>query len=361
MIRLADVLVNPEILNKLSPLEISDIVSQARYQNMLSQLHYICKDNEVWESLPPRLKTHLVASTKGYISQQTQLRAEAVEFGQLLQPLGVSWVYLKGSAYHLKEMDNFKGRVMADIDILVPEKDLPSVEAVLVSNGWVQSHIDDYDDKFYREWSHEIPPLRHLERRTELDLHFNILPKTLKESPNSSVLIQNSIAINESAPNARVLSLQAMAIHSSIHLFYESEFQKGFRDLFDLYLLLSGKSEQFWHCLLDLQSQLGNGDSMFYALRYCKLTFGLNVPGFVTEFYSAYKPNSIKLLLADFAFRRVFTYPYPPHRLPLHHLAESMLYLRGHIKRMPLQLLIPHLVKKTIKSFKKEEEQGLIF
>lgn len=237
--RLADVLIEPSKLTKIPLSSVSEVISEARYHSMLSQLSYICKQRDCWDELPQKLKEHLTASEHAYVNQKAQLQFEAEEFSCLLSPLGINWVYLKGSAYHLADMSEFRGRMMADIDILVSEQDLPLVESTLASNGWVQSHVNDYDDKFYREWSQEIPPLHHFERRTELDLHFNILPKTIQQSPNSEVLVENSLTLepgSQKEKGARILSPEAMAIHSSVHLFYESEFHKGFRDLYDLYL-----------------------------------------------------------------------------------------------------------------------------
>jgi len=106
-------------------------------------------------------------------------------------------VYLKGSAYHLAGFSEFSGRLMSDIDILVSEATLPKVEKALKETGWLSTHLNDYDQKFYRQWSQEIPPMRHLKRRTELDLHFNILPKTLKESPTPSLLRSQAVDISD--------------------------------------------------------------------------------------------------------------------------------------------------------------------
>ena len=53
-----------------------------------------------------------------------------------------------------------------------------------MAHGWLRMKIDPYDDRYYRVWMHEIPPLRHRERKTEIDLHHTILPRTSRLKPD---------------------------------------------------------------------------------------------------------------------------------------------------------------------------------
>lgn len=255
MTRLVDALLKPSLLSELSLAQLSAIIAEARFHNMLCQLGQVCQRNGCWNELPEQFRTHIVSAEYAYEKQQSQLRYEVDAFDKCFKSLEIQWVYLKGAAYHLSRFTEFGGRVMADIDILVAEDDLVRVESLLKSQGWITSHINDYDEKFYREWSQEIPPMRHSERRTELDIHFNILPKTLKETPSPDVLMEHTASLKDEKTNARVFAPEAMIIHSAIHLFFESEFHKGFRDLHDLYILISRFQQEdgFWNKLIDLQ------------------------------------------------------------------------------------------------------------
>lgn len=349
MIKLVDVLKKPELLATLSPNALSNIVAESRYFNMLAQLRVEVDGLVQCETLPEKLHNHIRAAYYAFENQQLHLKFEAEEFEAIFSELNIQWVYLKGGAYLLAEFEEFNGRLMSDIDILVPESAIPDVEHLLLSHGWIHTHVSDYDEKYYREWSQEIPPMRHIERQTELDLHFNILPKTLKEAPDTNHLMREITSLRYST-NGYILNPAAMVIHSAVHLFYESDYIKGLRDLYDLHLLLTrfSKQEGFWSDLVALQETLTHGRPVFYALRYCELLFDHQVPKYVTDFYAQYEPSSIKLKVADFAFIRVFAHMYPPNRLRGHKMAQALLYLRGHIKRMPLYLLIPHLVRKTV-------------
>lgn len=359
MIKLVDVLATPKILYQVSLSTLSDIVAEARYMDMLPQLESVCKGAGAWETLPQPFTQQIETSRCSFTNQKLHLEFEAATFESLFNPIGIQWIYLKGAAYQLAGFDEFDGRLMGDIDILVSESDLPVVEKLLSSQGWIQTPHDDYDEQFYRDWSQEIPPLRHIERQSELDLHFNILPKTLKESPNTDLLFSQTVSLSiGNVTGAYVLTPSAMVIHSAIHLFYESEYRKGLRDLHDLYLLFGrfGKQPHFWEDLLQLQNKLGSGRPVYYALRYCQELFNLSVPEDVKSYYNQFKPNTFKLIISDFAFKRVFSSMYPPHRRPGHDIAEFALYLRGHFKRMPVYLLIPHLFRKTLKKITESDD-----
>ncbi len=347
---LTKLLATPESFFSLTKKQQSSLIAEARYFNMLAQLKPAFEKTGQWEKLPTNIKQHIHAAHTIFVHQQDQLQFEKRQFQKTFAALNIEWIYLKGSAYHFAGFTDFSGRLMSDIDILVSEAALPMVEKTLREQGWLSTHLNDYDQKFYRQWSQEIPPMRHLKRRTELDLHFNILPKTLKESPSPSLLSSQAIDITDDEDTGKILAPAAMVIHSAIHLFYESEYSKGVRDLYDLYLLLSRFSNQpeFWKQIMDLQTKMGNGDSMYYALRYCQQAFQFVVPQHIEVFYQQYKPNRIKLTVADFAFKRVLFHSFPTNRLVGHQVAIWILYIRGHIKRMPVKLLLPHLLRKAL-------------
>ncbi|MGR5237697.1 nucleotidyltransferase family protein [Vibrio alfacsensis] len=357
MSKLVDVLVQPEKLTKLAPAALSKIVAEARYFNMLGQLKYHCQVHGLWSALPNKFCQQLNSATLFYDNQRRKLAIETNEISRALAPLNISWIYLKGSAYNLNNMSNFSGRMMSDIDVLVQEEDLPQVEAALKSHGWMPAPVNSYDEKFYRSWSQEIPPLRHIYRQVELDVHFNILPKTLKESINNKHLFEQSLPFSDD-PNQKVLTPHAMLAHSAIHLFYESEYTKGLRDLYDITLLINHYSAEvsFWDNLIELHNSIGNESSLYLALRYSNKIYRTQIPTKVVEHYAQFKPNLLYLSVLDFCFLNIFTRTFPPHRKTGYGFAETVLYLRGHLKRMPLRLLVPHLSKKYFDKFKVKQQ-----
>jgi hypothetical protein len=129
------------------------------------------------------------------------------------------------------------GRLFSDIDILVPKARLDEVESQLMAHGWVSTHHDAYDQRYYREWMHELPPMQHLRRATVIDVHHAILPQTAAVRPDPARLRAGARAI-PGAPGLYVLAPCDMVLHSATHLFSEGEYDHGLRDLFDLHRLL---------------------------------------------------------------------------------------------------------------------------
>ena len=105
-----------------------------------------------------------------------------------LRDLNVPVVLLKGGAYVMAGLPAGRGRLMSDLDILVPRERLPEVEGALSARGWETLEADSYDDYYYRNWTHELPPMRHRDRNTELDVHHTILPPLGSLKPDPALL-----------------------------------------------------------------------------------------------------------------------------------------------------------------------------
>ena len=70
------------------------------------------------------------------------------------------------------------GRVFADVDILIAQPLLGEAESLLTLQGWMSDKLDAYDQRYYRQWMHELPPLQHMRRSSVIDVHHAILPET---------------------------------------------------------------------------------------------------------------------------------------------------------------------------------------
>lgn len=345
---LIDVLITPRLLISLSAQNQSLIISEARYFTMLAQLYYLYESEGLLDKLPQKIRTHLHNSTYQYQCQHAKLLDEKGYFVDLFTAHNFRWIYLKGSAYQLSNMPYFKGRMMGDIDILVEEDALASVEHCLLQQGWMAKKVTDYDDSFYRKLAHEIPPLTHLIRKVDLDVHFNILPRTIKQRIDPQLLFAASIPL-EGNNNERTLLPAAMLFHSAIHLFSESEFHKGLRDLYDIRLFIQAhqQDDAFWQQLIELHQKLGHQQSLFLALRYARIIFNATIPRKISRYYHAYRPSRAHLALLDYCFIPVFTHSFAPRQTFKVKCASAFLYLRGHLKRMPLPMLIMHLSRKS--------------
>jgi hypothetical protein len=115
-----------------------------------------------------------------------------------------------------------QGRLFADIDILVPKAALAQAESTLMLHGWLSSHHSAYDQRYYRRWMHELPPMTHIRRKSNLDVHHNLLPETarLRTRPELVIAASQPIPCYQSL---RLPCLEDLVLHSATHLFHEGE------------------------------------------------------------------------------------------------------------------------------------------
>ena len=96
------------------------------------------------------------------------------------------------------ELPPSRGRLLSDVDLLVPRERLDSFEQTLLGHGWESVKLEEYDQRYYRTWMHELPPLSHPERGLEVDIHHTISPLTSRLSPDPARLIADSIPLADS-------------------------------------------------------------------------------------------------------------------------------------------------------------------
>jgi hypothetical protein len=271
----------------------------------------------------------------------------------LYEENNIHFILLKGAAYLYNSNQAAIGRVFGDVDIMVLEADLNKAEGILLKHGWFSSKMfDEYDQRFYREWTHELPPLRHLKRKTELDVHHTITPPTSKNKPNIEELWDKAVAV-KNMQGVFVLSPIDMILHSATHLFHEGEFENGLRDISDLVLLLKEYSIQanFWDNLIKRARTQNLSRPLFYALRYTSMILHAPIPDISQHELQNEAPGFLSLKVMDFLFLRAL--------MPFHEscnerwtgLARWLLYIRSHWLRMPLHILIPHLLRKSFMHF----------
>lgn len=344
---LAKIIIKPESALTLALTEWDLLIRQARRANVLTRLAVIFADLNILDSIPEQPRNHLQSS---YVYSQRftiSLDREIQCIKQALQQLDIPVVFLKGAAYYLAGNLASQGRVFSDIDILVPEQSISDVELALITAGWITNTFDVYDQKYYREWMHEIPPLRNLKRQSSIDVHHNILPRTCEFSPDANALLKNAINIPDT--DNWVLAPEDRILHSAAHLFNGGEFEQGFRDLTDLHLLLQEYSvqENFWTRLLQRAVALKQQTSLHYALRYTRLILQTPMPENIISGASTPSPGSIKQRWMDALFLRALQPDHVSCSDRWTGTARWLLFVRSHWLKMPWYLLLPHLYRKT--------------
>lgn len=340
---LAALLRAPERAGELEEGDWDRLVPQARQVSLLGTLY-----TAVGGRVPTAVARHLAAGWVVHRKQRHALDYELRQVAAALDEAGERMLLLKGAAYMVAGLPPAEGRLISDIDLLVRPERLPAVEAALGRHGWNAGDIDPYNERYYRQWMHEIPPLGHATRHSTLDVHHTILPPTAGASIDASALWR---AAEEVAPGIWVLAPVDMVLHSATHLFHEGEFQHGLRDLVDLDRLLrhftADSGEDFYRALAARAREMDLQRPLYYALRYTRDLLGTPVPGRLAAELLPGRPGWLRRRWMDFLFHRAFTPDCSGSRLPGTGPALFCLYVRSHYLRMPLRLLLPHLVRKA--------------
>ena len=340
-------LLHPQATPDLSGPSWDLLIRQGRRTTLLARLRHILEQRRLLDRIPPYIKRHLDSDQKYAEKLDAATRWEVQCIMKALKPLDCPVVFLKGAAYLLAGDPAAAGRLFSDIDILVPKNRIDEVERALKKAGWVGSHQNEYDQRYYREWMHELPPMIHLKRQTNLDVHYNILPEVGRVCPDAAQLFERSIRLGDGP--VRILCAEDRIIHSAVHLFYNGELDQGPRDLSDIDLLLRHHctAEGFWERLVTNAEALGVGRSLFYAMHYARIFYGTPVPASVMTKVADSGPQLPGSKCMDFLFMRALMPDHPSCDDRFTGLARWALFVRAHWLRMPPALLLRHLYKKT--------------
>jgi hypothetical protein len=351
------VLMAPRQAAALSPADWDLLLRQARRGNLLGRLAVQLRDLELIATLPAPVQPHLHSALLLSERQTAMLQREVQHLRQALAALPGPLILLKGAAYVMGGHSPAPGRMFSDIDLLLPAAQLPRAETALLVRGWEFDALDDYDQRYYRQWMHELPPLHHKRRGSSLDLHHSLLPPTARTALDSAALFDAPRPL-PGQPGLFVLPPADMLLHSAAHLFHEGELPNGLRDLLDLDALLRefGADPAFWPRLLARARRIGLQRPLYHALRYTRRL--LDTP-FPDELLAELPPPSpLAQALLDACYARALRPLHDSCRLPGHRLALDALYLRSHWLRMPMGLLARHLSRKAWLRLTQRPEQA---
>ncbi|GAB2860793.1 nucleotidyltransferase family protein [Pseudoduganella ginsengisoli] len=351
---------DPRCLAGLSAPEWHLLLRQLIACNLNARLYYMLEQRGELALVPPPVREHL-EWVRVIAERHTQAALwEVRQIRMALAGIGVPLILLKGAAYTIARLPSAPGRLYSDIDILVDEAQLPDVESELMLSGWASTHHDAYDQRYYREWMHELPPMVHVHRQTAIDVHHAILPRTAPVHPDPARLRAGAVPVPD-MEGVYVLAPEDMVLHSATHLFFDGDLDHGLRDLVDLDALLRHFASRpgFWAGLAERARLLQLTRPLFYALRYTSSLLGTPLPPEAVEAGEAGRPNSLLLALMDGLFHRAL--------MPMHTscndrwsgTARFLIYLRGNWLRMPPLLLARHLFHKAFISPKKKDEDLL--
>jgi hypothetical protein len=316
----------------------------ARRLRLLARLAASLDAAEVLAQVPAPVRRHLIAEQRLSRWRTTAMVWALDRVGATLADRPYPLVLLKGAAYIGQDLSIAAGRLPADVDILIPRAHLGDAQGQLVSAGWRELDLDEHDRRYYHEWSHEVPPMRHPLHRVELDLHHNILPPVARTHVDAGLLLAR---LQPSKwPAWQVLHPVDQVLHSAAHLFLDSEARDRVRDLIDLDGLLRhfGANPTFWIELPDRARQLGLAEPLALACHFCSAWLGTPIPAPTLARVAAFGPSALRRAWLVPVMSAILT-PYGPDSASpwRQELAAAVFLARYHRNRMPLRFLVPHL------------------
>lgn len=347
---LLQALISPECLVDYSAADWDLLIRLARRVRLLGRLAVALKDKNLLEKIPERAANQLISGLVQARKLQQQSRWELNRVLWALQDTNMPLIVLKGAAYSLAGIPESAGRMYVDLDLMARREDLAQIELILKQKGWKHQSLSSYDEHYYRAWSHEIPPLVHEERDTEVDIHHTIAPLTSQLKINADLFFETAVGVDNM--KISLLSPADMVIHCAVNLFQNNELSDDLRDLLDLDDLLrffSHQQQDFWEVLIERANQLRLGRLLFYGLYFCQDILGTTIPDNAMNRLNE-QPGKIGLLVMHRLVPLALLPQHPDNPSRKVTMARTWLYLRSHWIRMPFYLLMPHLAYKTVLS-----------
>lgn len=340
-------LLAPETGLRLSAGQWQDTLFILREAKLAASLYCAAQRAKCLAQYPDYVKRHLYSAYIYSVKQAEQIRFEGSELTRALGKVGIAVTFLKGAGYALRKSINSQGRICSDIDVLVAKRDLAAAEACLREKGWRCESLSDYDERYYRQWAHEIPPLIHCNRGTTLDMHHNLyLPIS-----GRGVDVDAFIADRQQLDGGYfVLSPAASIMHSIIHLFTNEDSASWMRDLLDIIWLLEEHGDPSLYAeLISLAKSTQYQFELYCCLKAIQEYTLKPLPATLDNYMqqTSLSLSKVQCWVVEKVILPAFS---PEHPLVLTHQqkrAKLLVYVRGHWMKMPLPILIKHFAVKT--------------
>ncbi len=344
-----EAIVDPQSALQFNLKQWNDLVIILRHEKMLARFYLLFEDCcSSIEILPPQVKRHCENAKTLAAKQKVVVLSESEQLKRTFQHESYELLFLKGAAYTLSNASASLSRVFRDIDILVPKQTIGGAERKLAIHGWLSKEVDDYDDRYYRQWSHEITPMQHGTRGTVLDLHHNLVPPVSGKAIDMNKFL--AIAGRE-IDGINVLNEPGLFFHSAIHLFFNDDYSTAFRDMTDLYLPVKDQPESFFVSLFELHEVASFRKESYIALKLLKIEYDVTLPIWVEEHI---ENSAVRISKGEFALLKIAAGP--KHSLLEQgesELHKTLAELRGLFLKMPFHILIFHSCMKFYRTMAK--------
>ncbi|QJB70643.1 nucleotidyltransferase domain-containing protein [Parasphingorhabdus halotolerans] len=324
---------DPSSVASLNGAGWTQLISIARAESLMGSLAHRLRDIDV----PDQVKPILQDAIEAHDLARKQALWEADCARRALADLDCKVVLMKGTAYVAANLQAGIGRSIGDLDIMVARDKLQEVEEALLDAGWEWVKPDPYDDQYYREHMHELPPLIHRERDRMIDVHHTILPLTAKPKPDAANMMDCAVGLDTGLD---VLDPGDMIVHSAAHLMADGDLAGGLRNLWDIDQLVRQFTNEYPDFLLHIAEQAWlhelskpvNG-----ALRLANQLYGTPL----IEYKSPMRVRYNRRFRDRFFVRRLLARD--GYGRETRKFTRFAFYVRSHWLRMPPLMLARHL------------------
>lgn len=318
---------DPKSTCDLDESDWTGLISIARAESLMGTLAHQLKDLDV----PGHVRLVLDDEIDAHDQVRRKALWEAESARRALSSYQGKVILMKGTAYASAGLSAGIGRNIGDLDIMVAREDLDKVEKLLIGAGWEWVKPDPYDDQYYREHMHELPPLIHRERDNMIDVHHTTLPLTAVPKPDAQAMLDNAVMLEN---GLYIMSPEDMLCHCAAHLMADGDLAGGLRNLWDMHCLLIQFSKDdpgIWEKLSKRAEHHQIAQAVRRAVWHAHDLYGTDIP----PFWQRSEPwNGLfcRRLLARDGYGR-----------ETHKLTRQAFYIRSHWLRMPPLMLTKHL------------------
>lgn len=341
-------------MRSLSSYDWNDCLREAKIAGLAGRLAADAIKLDIIEELP--LKVQNIFKSNVYKSQSStrKIKWEINRVRRAMKDTDDKLILLKGGAYIAQDLKCTRGRVSVDLDVLVAKNRIDFAEEKFLAAGWEHQVESDYDQKYYREYAHELPPLVHPERFISIDVHHTILPMTSRVKPDIQKMMNDAVP---SLEGFYVFSNVDMVLHSVVHLFQDGEIRSSLRNLLEQHDMYSefGEDSLFWEKLLPRAVELGLIRSLYYSLHFSKMIFSTTIPDDVLNSMKPRGPGALANSVMNWMVPAVISPTFGAKGIN-RWVCQNGLYMRSHWLKMPPLLLVKHLTIKFFLNFTKKEE-----
>ena len=309
----------------------TNLVSMARAESLIGSLAHRLQGEDVPSRVRPALDDAIAAHQLA--RQQALWEADCAR--RALTGYSGKVVLMKGTAYVAAGLDAGIGRSIGDLDIMVAQEDLKQVEQMLLDAGWEWVKPDPYDDHYYREHMHELPPLIHRDRDRMIDVHHTTLPLTARPTPDPRAMLDAAVQLET---GQYIMAPSDMVLHAVAHLFADGDLAGGLRNLWDIDRLITEFANgggTFWDSVEERAKMHGLTPHLACALRLAARLYDTPVSQSVAGAAQFSDKIHERRLLARDGWGR-----------ETRRLIRMLFYIRSHWLRMPPLMLARHLFVK---------------